>query len=250
MGDDAGDAGDGEFDIGFELLGGSGVEVESTLDVSCGEGLSHVEDNLLFCFLAFEEGHQLSIFEVDKIEGDKSVDTTFFGSAVLVELNNFAIDIVASTDGLGGLKLAVAVDNVVQLGVDILGRDFNLVVFDINLVPSDFEFGSHGDIEEESEGGLLTEVEFASLLIVGHGHTENVELFVVDILEERGVESVLHGIANDGGLVHALDERLRSHTLAETGDGGLVLILFQLLGNVFNVVFFLDINLDTEFQIT
>ena len=76
------------------------------------------------------------------------------------------------------------------------------------------------------------------------------KFLVVDIFEETAVELFLHGVADDGGLVHALDESLGSHTLAEAGDSGFVLILFQLFVHIFNVVVFLDINLDTEFQIT
>ena len=76
------------------------------------------------------------------------------------------------------------------------------------------------------------------------------EFLIVNILEKAGVEHILHSVANDGAFVHTLDEGFGSHALAEAGDGGLVLVVLELLVGGLNVVFFLDINLDTEFQIT
>ena len=75
------------------------------------------------------------------------------------------------------------------------------------------------------------------------------ELLVVDVLEEACVQGVLHSVADDGCLVHALYETHGGHAFAEAGDGGFLLVVFELLRYVFVVVFFLDINLDTEFQI-
>ena len=76
--------------------------------------------------------------------------------------------------------------------------------------------------------------------------SEDMEFLVVDILEEGVVEGVLNSVADDSGLVHALYEALGCHALAEAWDDGLVLIVLQLLGDIFDVVVLFDVDFDTE----
>ena len=95
----------------------------------------------------------------------------------------------------------------------------------------------------------MLEVGRAVLLVVGERGTDDVKFLILNVFIERLAEEVLDGVGNKRVLVHALDEAEGSHTLAETGHGGFLLIVFQLLGYFFGVVVFGDFNLDLQIQI-
>lgn len=246
VGCDSGAAADGEFHVRLEFLGHIGGETEVLLDVGGGEGLGGVECDGLFSFLADEFFTDFFVFHGREFEGDEGGDATLFFVAFVVDFNGFAIDVVVFADGLRGLEFSVLFGEVVNLFVGVFGGGLDLSHLHIDFVPMDFDLGHIGGVEDEGEGGLGGEVGSGGQLVVGEGAAHDLDLFVVNIFVERLAQHVLHFVGDDGGLVHTLDEAHRSHTFAESRDGGLVLIVFQLFVDAFFVVVFVDFDFDAK----
>ena len=245
---DARNTADGDFDIGLELLGGSGVEAEYLLELRGGEGLAGVEDDLFFSLLANKGSSKFGIFHVGEFERAEDAQPTLFLGAFLGEFDGFAVDVVALADGVGSLKLAITLGDAVDLGVDIFGSDLDRAELGVDFRPVEVDLRSQSGIEIEGEVGTFGKVDGAVLLFVGEGRAEKLELLIVDVFVKRFTEEVLNGVGDHGGLVHALNQSHGSHSLTETGNGGLMLVFLQLLCDLLCIVAFRNLNLNTKVQ--
>ena len=225
-GGDVGAAADFDAEVALEFLGIGVVDAEGLLDDGGGEGLGGVDDDVLLGFLADEEGGDFGVLDVGELEGAEGGDTAFLVGAFLGQLDGFAVDLGTLDDGLGRLELAVTLGDLLNLGVNVLGGYFDGIEFGVDFVPLDVDVGEEGGVEIEGEILAVGKVGSAGLLFVGEGGADDVEFLVVDVFVERFSQEVLNGVGNNGGFVDTLNQSHRSHTLAETGNGGSVLVFF------------------------
>ena len=239
-----------ELDIGFELFGSGIFHTEVLLDLRRGEGLGNVEDHLILGFLAIEEVGDFGILHVGKRERNENVHATLFFFALFVELDGFAVDIITFAHYFGGFEFTKTLLDVFDLGVHVFGGEFDGTELGIDFAPIDIDLRSESSIEIESKIGVLGKVDGASFLVVGERRTYDFELLILDVFIKRLTQEVLDCIGNDGRSVHALNQTHGGHTLTEARHGGLVLVLFQLLGYLFGIVVFCDLYLNTKVQIS
>ena len=105
---------------------------------------------------------------------------TFF-----VELDGFAIDIVAFAHDLGGFEFAETLLDVFHLGVNILGSELDGTELGVDLAPVNIELRSQSGIEIEGEVGVVGKVHLTGLLVVGKRGADNLEFLIVDVFVER-----------------------------------------------------------------
>ena len=197
-GSDVGATADFETDVALEFLGFGIVDAEGLFNDGGGEGFGSVEDKAFFGFLADEKSGDFGVFDVGEFEGAESGDTAFFVGAVLGEFDGFAVDVAAFDNLFGGFELAEAFGDFFNLGVDILGGDFNGIELGVYLVPSDVDVGEEGGVEVEGEILAVGEVGGAGFFFVGEGRADDVEFFVIEVFVESFTEEVLDGVGDDG----------------------------------------------------
>ena len=94
--------------------------------------------------------------------------------------------------------------------VELLRNHFvgnlNVVVVDgVLVVEGDGELGSEGDVEDESKYFLLLDV-LRSLLFAGEGFAEHVDVVLLNIVEERVLEQLVHFFCLDLRAIHFLHQ--------------------------------------------
>ena len=240
---------DGELNIRFELLGGSSIDMEILFNISGRESLGGIENDFFFSFLANEKGQNiLAVFHCRKIERGKRAHATFLDIAVLVELFSLAVDKIFLSYSLGSLERAIALANFFHLTVDVLGVYFYLIERSIHFVPRQINLRHQSGIKIKNKIFIFLEIRFASLFVIRQRAANNIEFFIIEIFIERLTKNVLNLICDNRGLIYTLNQSHRSHSLAETGDRSLFLILFKLFRNLLGIITFGDFNLDKKVQ--
>ena len=138
-------------------------------------------------------------------------------------------DVLAETVGVG---LYLLVDH-------LFGRLDGVLRQFVLAVELSVELRRYGDVEEESEGVLVVEVDLRRLL-ARQRIAENLDLVVLNVLLEVLSHEFVQDISEDALAVHFLHQSGRNHTRTEARHLSLVAYFFQLFSYFFLIVSRLD----------
>ena len=188
-----------------------------------GEGTNDVLfDALAETFLVFR-----SVCAIDLCE-----QLSIYGAGFHLCLGAFLFvlgDVLAETVGVG---LYLLVDH-------LFGRLDGVLRQFVLAVELSIELRRYGDVEEESEGILVVEVDTRRLL-ARQRIAEDLDLVVLNVLLEVLSHKFVQDISEDALAVHFLHQSGRNHTRTEARHLSLVAYFFQLFSYFFLIVSGLD----------
>ena len=157
-----------------------------------------------------------------------SGDTAFLGVTVLVELTQVTSEGIVTAEDVGLHELTCLRGVHLYLIVDQLVLHLDGVVVDLVLgAELSLELRGNGDIEHESQIGVLLEVLGHLLLLVGKGLAQHLDIVLLDVFVQLLTEELVHFLYLNGCSILLLNHTHRNHTWTETRHLCLLTIILQ-----------------------